>query len=50
LNAQAYRAERSTAGGGRRGASRVRAGVTVARASARLARECAASSGHFIAA
>jgi hypothetical protein len=50
LNACPYRAARSIRSGGLRLVVLVSTGVTVASASAMLARECAARCGHFIAA
>jgi len=50
LKACPYKAARSVLPGGLRQASRVSSGVTVASASARLARECGARPGHFISA
>lgn len=50
LNAYPYRAARSIPAGGLRLLSLVSSEVTVASASARLARECAARRGHFISA
>jgi hypothetical protein len=51
LKAYRYKAVRRSAARGRAGAARDRAGVTtVAKASAMLARECAARWGHFMAA
>jgi hypothetical protein len=48
LKAYPYKAARSVLDDGRRRVSPVSSGVTVARASARLARECGARWGHFI--
>jgi hypothetical protein len=48
LNAYRYNAARSVRVGGRPTAGLVSAKVTVASASARLARECAARRGHFM--
>ena len=48
LKACPYKAARNLPGGGVRPVSRVSSGVTVASASARLARECGARCGHFI--
>ena len=50
LKACPYKAARSVSAGGLRLVSRVSNGVTVASASARLARECGARRGHFISA
>ena len=50
LKACPYKAARRTPAGGLRPVSRVSSGVTVASASARLARECGARRGHFISA
>ncbi len=50
LNAYPYRAARSIRAGGTAAGCLVSSGVTVASASAMLARECAARCGHFIAA
>src|SRR6266704_2733972 len=47
LKACPYRAARTLPGGGLRPVSLVSSGVTVARASARLARECGVRCGHF---
>jgi len=50
LNAYPYRVARGIRAGGLRLVVLVSSGVTVASASAMLARECAARCGHFIAA
>ncbi len=50
LKAYPYKAARSLLADGLRPVSRVSSGVTVASASARLARECGARCGHFISA